>query len=86
MSFDIFLAKVNVAVDGWFRDQCRNEFGAYYTYIKPRQPGEPCGDVIIAQECPPGYTLGDPTRVSPAWERNYARRIITRWAAQWPIL
>jgi hypothetical protein len=46
--------------NSWYLSQVRDPYGAYYLYYKP-------GDAIVATECPDGYKLADPRRISPGW-------------------
>lgn len=84
--FDAFLKKVYDAVNDWYAKQCQECGGVYHVYWSAKVPPDICGDVVIAIDPPLGYVLGNPTRISPAWERRHALRFISEWARQWPVL
>lgn len=73
-------------VRGWFRAQCReNPFGHFFLYFKPSAGAVP-GALAIAEDCPEGFKLAAPERVSPAWTEERAVRFVWDTWRSLPVL
>lgn len=69
----------------WYRAQADDPYAAHYVYYYPSD-GPVAGDVIVAQDCPAGYSLADTRRLYPDMTRTQVEFRIRDIARRLPIL
>jgi hypothetical protein len=58
--------KINIAVDNWFKEQCKNTYGSYFLFYK-------AGEITITEDIPEGFTIASFQRILPSWTKEKAR-------------
>jgi hypothetical protein len=56
----------------WWSAQMKNEWASLYLYHSLAVPGGDWGSLIVAEDCPEGYYLSAPERLSPAMTKAQA--------------
>ncbi|MDP2660269.1 MAG: hypothetical protein Q8R28_06030, partial [Dehalococcoidia bacterium] len=87
MARDYVADQVAAAVESWWQQACRGGTRDLYLYYKPTEEnGYHGGDLVVAPECPSGYTPVMMWAISGFWTREKAAHQIVKVARDLPLL